>query len=152
MKQIKVSLPDDIRRQLEEAATDAGNSLSEEVRTRIEDSLEDDVIDLETRKLMAGINALARLVKVQTGHNWYDHAAANCVLRHAISARLERMKRGTEEAVFNPGELPTVRLVAAGSDDPRDMGLAVEAVEFHTHPPDNWRPLWAIKQEGGDKP
>jgi hypothetical protein len=153
MKQIKVSLPDGLRAQLEEAATNADHSLSEEVRTRIEESLEEDVIDPETRKLMAGIGALAHLVRIQTGRNWYDHAASNRVLRHAITARLERMKGGTDEAVFHPGELPVVRLVAAGSDDPREMGLALEAVDFHTHPPDNWRPFWTAghKREEGDK-
>jgi hypothetical protein len=50
-----------------------------------------------------------------------------------ITARLARLKPAGD-AVFKPGELPAARLVAPDSDDPEQIGLALEAVEFHTPP------------------
>jgi hypothetical protein len=135
MKQLKVSLPDDLRDQLEEAATKAGRSLSEEVRERLtlpeevrrrvekaarkaghgiteeigqrlERTLRNDAIDPETRKLTDTIGLLAHLVKIQTGHAWFSHPGAASVMKHAIDERLARTKGGSGEAVFGPDELP----------------------------------------------
>jgi hypothetical protein len=130
MKQIKVSLYDSLRTRLEEAAEQSGSSLSDEIRRRLEYSVQQDGISPETRGLLHAIEDLADLVKAQTGHSWNQHSAANRVLREAIVARLQR-QTGAEEATFQREELPSVRLVAAGSDDPSAMALALEAiVEF----------------------
>src|SRR5438128_1680405 len=133
-RQMGVGLPDDLRAQLEAASAAGGHSVAEEIRRRLERTFEDEGIDPETRKLMAAIGSLTTLVRLQTGHAWHSHAAANRVLRHAITARLARLKP-SGEAVFAPDELPSARLVAAGSDDPEAMGLGLEAVDFHTPPP-----------------
>jgi hypothetical protein len=106
--------------------------LAEQIRSRVELTFRNDEIDEPTRKLMAAVENLAVLVRLQTCHEWHSHPAANRVLRHAIVARLARLKGGGEEASFAPDELPKARLVAPESDDPRDMGVALEAVDFHS--------------------
>jgi hypothetical protein len=142
-QQIKVSLSDEVRTELEAAAENAGRSLSEEVRLRLERSIGDDRLEPQVRDLVASIVPLSVYVNLQTGHRWYDHAAAARVFLHAITARLTRIigQPDLTTATFAPGELPTNRLVAAGSDDPAEMGRAVESVQFHTTQPDhfNWR-------------
>jgi hypothetical protein len=140
MKQIKVSLDDEVRAQLEGAADKAGRSLSEEVRLRLERSLGNDKLDPQTRDLIDAITPLSLYVSMETGRAWHTHAAAAAVLLHALMARIIRItaKRLTgdlREAAFAPGELPETRLFAAGSDDPRDIGLVIESIEFHTSQP-----------------
>jgi hypothetical protein len=136
MKQLKVSLPDGLRAQLDTAAASAGQSVAEEIRQRLEQSFEQDEIDQHTRQFMAAIANLVVLVRLQTGHDWHSHPAANRVLRNAITARLARL-RPSGEPVFAPGELPSALLVA--SDDPEAMGLGLEAINFHTPPVDKAR-------------
>jgi plasmid stability protein len=133
MKQLKVGLPDYLREELERAAAASGRSLADEVRVRLEASFESEGSDPETRALAAAVDNLASLVAIQTGHKWHKHAAANRVMRYAITARLARLKP-EGEAVFQPDELPKNRLAAPGSDDPDTMGLALEAINFHTPP------------------
>ena len=87
-----VALPDDLREQLQQAADAAGHSVAAEIRLRLEQSFRDDGIDPRTRLLMATINELAVLVKLQTSHHWFDHAAAGRVFRRMITARLARLK------------------------------------------------------------
>ncbi len=123
MQQLKISLSDEIRDQLDAASAKAEHSLGEEIRRRLQTSFDDEALDPETRRLAAAIGNLAVLVKLQTGR----------VLRHALTARLARLKP-EGEPVFGSGELPIARLVASGSDDPEAMGLGLEAVDFHTPP------------------
>jgi hypothetical protein len=130
MKQLKVGLPDYLREELEQAAAASGRSLADEVRVRLEASFESEGSDAETRALTAAVGNLATLVRLQTGHKWHKHPAANRVMRYAITARLARLKPNGE-AVFGPDELPKSRLAAPGSDDPEAMGLGLEAIDFH---------------------
>jgi hypothetical protein len=129
-KQLAVALPEDIRARVEAAAGQSGHSLAEEIRQRLERTVEDDAIDPETRKLMEAVELLAQLVKIQTGHSWFDHPAATSVMKHAIDARLARMMGGDGEATFLPDELPPkeIRFLAAGSDDPRMMAVALNTI------------------------
>jgi hypothetical protein len=131
MKQIKVSLPDDVRAVIEKASAEAGHSLSEEIRRRLEQTLKENAYDSETRKLMAAVHRFAVLVKLQTNHRWQDHPAANRVMRQAITARLARLKPGGEP-LFSPDELPSARLVTG--DDPEAMGTGLEAIDFYQPP------------------
>jgi hypothetical protein len=80
---------------------------------------------------MLSLYELALWVKAETGHEWFEHPAASRMLEAAIDARLARQRAGKGEQVFKPGELPETRIVAAGSDDPREMGLALETLQFH---------------------
>ena len=130
MKQLKVGLPDELRDQLEAAAASSGKALGEEIRDRLETGI---AADTETRKLLDAVGSLATLVRLQTGHDWHNHPAANRVMRYALTARLARLKP-EGEGIFAPGDLPIARLVAPESEDPEAMGLALEAMEFHTPP------------------
>lgn len=137
VKQMGVGLPELLRAQLERAAKDAGHSIAAEIRSRLERTFKEDADDQATRALAVAVVNFAALVRLQTGHAWHSHPAASRVMRQAIISRLARLKGGwEEEAAFAPGELPTARIFAPGSDDPREMGLALEAAEFYS-PPDN---------------
>jgi plasmid stability protein len=130
MKQLKVGLPDYLREELERAAATSGKSLADEVRVRLEASFESEGSDPETRALAAAVDNLAKLVRLQTGHKWHKHAAANRIMRYAITGRLARLQP-EGEPVFRPDELPKNRPAAPGSNDPETMGLALEAIDFH---------------------
>jgi plasmid stability protein len=136
MKQLKVSLPDDLRGQLDSAAAANDRSLGNEIRERLQQSFEREAGDTETLKLAEAILKFATLVLIQTGHTWHAHRAANRVMRCAITNRLARLRPKDSEPFprFRPGELPVHRLVAPDSDDPDVMGYAIEATEFHTPP------------------
>jgi hypothetical protein len=133
-KQMGVALGDALRAELEASATARGHSLAAEIRRRLEETYDYDTADRQTRDLMDSVRDFATLVKLQTGHEWHSHPAANRVMRHAITARLARLKP-SGEPVFKHEELPVARLFAPGSDDPEAMGLAIEAVSFHQRRP-----------------
>lgn len=106
--------------------------VSEEIRQRLERTFRNDGIDQPTRALMAAIDRFAVLVRLQTNHHWHAHAAAGRVFRRMITARLARLGiKGplSNEAVFQPGELPTALLV--NSENPDEMGTALEAIDFY---------------------
>ena len=155
MKQLKVSLSDDLLDELEKTAVKTGRSLSEEVRLRLvllnevrawveapankaghsfaeeikqrlQNSLAEDQIDPETRRLMNAVRFLASLISIQTGHKWHNHPAAASVMRHAIDAQLAHVKGGEGETQFIPDELPPKesRWLPL-PDDSRGMGVAL---------------------------
>ncbi len=157
MKQLKVSLSDDLLDELEETATKTGRSLSEEVRLRLvfvsevrawveaaaskaghsfaeeikqrlQNSLAEDAIDPETRRLMNAVRFSASLIGIQTGHQWHSHPAATSVMKHAIDAQLVHLEGGDGESQFLPDELPTKesRWLPL-PDDSRGMGVALAA-------------------------
>jgi hypothetical protein len=157
MKQLKVSLSDDLRDQLDEtaakrgvslseeirdrlalldelrarvepAANRAGHSFPEEIRQRLERTFAEDAIDPETRKLMAAIGFLASLISGQTGHEWHSHPAAASVMKHAIDALLARYKGGDGKAEFLQDELPPRETRSLAADNSREMGIAMAAV------------------------
>jgi predicted transcriptional regulator len=157
MKQLKVSLSDDLRDQLDEIAAKRGVSLSEEVRDRLalldeirarvepaanksghsfaeeigerlERTFADDAIDAETRKFTNAIGFLAGLINGQTGHAWYSHPAAASVMKHAIDALLARFNGGDGKAEFLQEELPPKESRSLIADNSREMGIAMATV------------------------
>src|SRR5579859_4871669 len=92
LRQIPVALSADSRARLEEAAANAGHSLAEEIRRRLERTFVEDATDQPTRDLMLTFDDLNRLVAAQTGYSWYTHPGAWSVLRAAILARLDRLQ------------------------------------------------------------
>lgn len=123
MKQLKVSLPDDLRARLEAAAAKSGNSLGEEIRHRIEQTLEKDVRGAVIGVLLDDIEQLAELVKFDVGQDWHATAGAHAVFRSAVLALIEQ-HRPKGAPVFG-----AVRdLLGAGiskSDDPDTIGRAL---------------------------
>jgi len=127
MKQVKVSLPDNDVAVLEQAAQRTGRSLSGEIRKRLNNSLAEDDVRPDFLRLKDEVGALIDLVEMQCGHRWSQHPATARVLQLAINALLARYG-AREDLKFAPGELPDVRLVAAGTDDPGVMAISIEAV------------------------
>ena len=147
-KQMGVSLPDDLRKMLEDACAGTDRSIAEEIRDRLWRTFKEDSIGKPLRNFMTDIGILASLTQTQTGHDWRTHPAASAVLRHAIYARLARTWQSGPET-FAPGVLPSRRFVAAGSDDPQTMGAALEArlqglVEQLGENPEDRQILWDI--------
>jgi hypothetical protein len=129
-KQLPVSLTPYLRRQLEASAAKSGVSLGEEVRRRLFQSFADETVDVRTRELTKSVIGFAIDVKRETGREWFDHAAANRALRHAITARLARLKPDGE-AEFSAAELPANRIITS-SEDPEAIGVTIEAFDFKT--------------------
>jgi TraY domain len=137
MRQVRASLDEGDIAKLEQAAEQGGRSLSEEIRIRLERSLQRNAIDPYTSDLMKAVKDLAALVKQQTGRAWHTHSAAIAVLKDALDARLERLT-GRGEAVFAPEELPLERIVA--SADQRRWGAGLEAID--------WREAQLLRRSG----
>jgi hypothetical protein len=131
MRQVNVSLPDDLRDKLDAASAAAGRTLGEEIRRGLEDAFFWGQFDPFTRLLMAQIGFLALITKAQTGRAWHEHAAAHHVIRQAIASLLARRKPAGE-ATIDPAELPPTRPVT--STDLTEMGIALEALVSFNRP------------------
>jgi hypothetical protein len=124
--QTAVRLP----REMLEKLRQSSDGVSEEIRTRLARTLEEDA-DPPTRALVVAIDKLAVLVRLQTGHDWYSHPAAHRVFKQMIVSRLVHLKP-SGEAVFGSDELPPMASRLVASDDPETMGMGLEAIErFH---------------------
>jgi hypothetical protein len=129
MKQLKVSLPDEIRDQLERTAEAEGTSLGEVVRRRLELGFKAEEADQPTRDLMDTVKALANMIERDTGRPWYLHRAASGVLLRALVARFARWVPQEGEAQFKPEELPTAGRLLMGATEVETIALALEALE-----------------------
>src|SRR5215470_8246995 len=129
-KQIGVALSEAVRDALETAASNAGHSIAEEIRQRIERTFVEDAVAPETRKLTTAINLLADLIEAQTKHKWFENPAATSVMKHAIDALLGSLKGGDGEATFLQDDLPPkeTRFLNTLPDDPRGMGATLATV------------------------
>lgn len=136
-KQLPVSLTPYLRRSLEASALKSGVSLGEEVRRRLFQSFADETVDARTRDLSDSVIGFAADVGRETGRAWYDHPAANCVLKFAITSRLARLKPEGND-VFDADELPKNRLLTS-SEDPEAIGQTIEAFDFKARSNNRWR-------------
>jgi hypothetical protein len=84
MKQLKISLPDELRAKLDEAAGISGNSVAEEIRSRVEQTFQTQRADDETQALIEALQWLARHVYLDTGAQWHQHRLARMALLDAI--------------------------------------------------------------------
>jgi hypothetical protein len=128
MRQVNISLPDDLRAKLDAASTAAGRGLAEEIRDRLARSFDWGRFDPTTQRLMEIIGTLAVWTKAQTGRYWREDAAANFVFRRAVAIFLARLKPEGEPAL-DPAELPPNRPVH--SDDLEAMATGLEAIIAH---------------------
>ena len=129
MRQLKISLTDDLRRQLAKVSAAAGHSLALEIRRRLQRTLEQDGSDPQTGELIAAIHSFAALVNRETGHAWHTHAGANEAFRRAIDLRVSRRKP-SGSAAFEAGSLPARRSVTANTHDPVMMGHLIEVFDL----------------------
>jgi hypothetical protein len=86
-------------------------------------------LDEQTVRLQKAVAALATLVRLDTGAEWFNDAGAHWIFRCALTARLQRL-RPEGERQLTGSKLPKSRLVA--SVDLDTIGLAIEAMEFNT--------------------
>lgn len=128
-RQLPVALPAEYRALLVKAAGEAGRSIAEEIRQRLERTFKEDDISGPWRDFLYTFDALALMVRHQTGYEWDKHPKAFQALQVAFTARLNRFRPiepATEEPRFQPN--PWVQ-----SDEPAAIGTALEAIDFaHT--------------------
>ena len=130
MRQVNVSLPDDLRAKLDAASSAAGHTLATEIRDRLERSFALVQPDVQTQGLMNLIGFLSLLTRQQTGRAWHEHAFAHELFRQAIALLLGRPGVKPEgQPVLDPAELPANRPVAAA--DIEAMAAGLEAIVSH---------------------
>jgi len=127
MRQVNVSLPDNLRAELDAASAAAGHTLGTEIRNRLQGSISFERLGVENEGFMQLIGLLGFLTRKQTGHMWHKHAAAHFVFRRAIEMLLGRMKPAGDVVPFD--ELPTDRPVAV--TDLEAMAAGLEAIISH---------------------
>jgi hypothetical protein len=145
MKQLKVSLPDDLRTRLEAVSTATGRSLGEEIRDRLEESFAWQEFGATTREFLLRAGHLTYLIPPQVGGRWNENAAAFEVFREAIALLLARARPPGEPVP--PTELPANRPVQV--TDLRAMAAALEAIVSLTRPPQN---IGQIDRQFGTQP
>jgi hypothetical protein len=127
MKQLKVSLPDDLRARLDAASAESGRSLGDEIRTRVEQSFEQAAVAKPTRDLQEAVARMAAEIERETSRAWHQHAGAHATLRQAILSRLARLKpKGSTEF----GDRPHRAIPA--TEDPQEIGMWVESRVWQT--------------------
>jgi hypothetical protein len=120
MKQLKVSLPEELRAKLGTASAASGRSLADEIRTRVERTFEQDAIDAPTRDLAADVVWIADQIARDTGSAWHRKPKA----REALVAALQTYLAITEPPPEGP--IPGVSdLIDAFIDDPPTLGRAI---------------------------
>jgi plasmid stability protein len=103
MKQLKISLPDDLRDALDVAAEKSERSLGEEIRQRVERAFAEDRLPAETRELIAAVVELTRQLD-QLGMQWRQKPKARATLVAAIAEWLEQTKPAGSSSA--PGGAP----------------------------------------------
>jgi predicted DNA-binding protein len=120
MKQLKVALPDDLRARLDDASEKSGRSVAEEIRVRLETSLERDVdVDKPSTDFLENVARMAAEIARETGANWHQHAGAHEVLTLAIQQWLEPLKPKGPTAFGNRPH------ATVSTDDPRQLAALI---------------------------
>jgi hypothetical protein len=124
MRQLKISLPDDVRQPLDVASAAAGRSLGEEIRQRLERSLMGDLVDTSTRQLTAAIARFARLLENDVAP-WHASSIAHAALANMVSMWIEAHPP-------TPSDLttaPDLGLGFSNSDDPKIIARRLYRVD-----------------------
>src|SRR5258706_3871554 len=102
VRQLKIVLGDDLRAKLDEVTAASGNSIAEEIRSRVERtfSAEKAAIDAKTQDLLDYIVRLASQVELETGSPWHEHSGVNQVFGSALMVRARRLGPGGEPTAF----------------------------------------------------
>jgi hypothetical protein len=91
-RQMGVALSDDLRSKLEAASDRAGHSIAEEIRQRLEWTLDLEPIDERTREFAKAMAHLATEIELETGVTWHSHAGAHKAFRRGILWLLDELK------------------------------------------------------------
>jgi hypothetical protein len=127
MQSLKISLPDETRAALDAASAQSGKSLADEIRVRLARSFARDAGDKPTRDLQTAVDRLTNLIRWQFGHAWHSSADAYAAFTFGIMGAIGRHKPADDAA---PKSDQPVQLIA--SDEPRTIGLGLEALAFNT--------------------
>jgi hypothetical protein len=134
MGQLKITMPDELRAQLDQASAKSSLSVAEEIRSRVERTFQEEAADPPTRELMDAVQKIAELVKLQTGRPWHEDDRAATLFHHAIIHRLLRLypNIGIDEK-FSDAELPPDRPIASDGTPDEQFGWpsAIEAIDFY---------------------
>jgi hypothetical protein len=109
-----------LRARLDAAIAKSGRSIADEIRTRVEQSLDHDVADKSAREWADGIALMPAEIEKETGAVWHKHLGAWRAFRRAILERLARSKPG---GTIKFGARPHQ---TGHSDDPEEIGIWVE--------------------------
>jgi hypothetical protein len=120
MRQLKVSLPDDLRAKLDKASESSGKSLGDEIRTRLERTFHEDAVDGPTRNLIEAVKWISAEIGRQVQIPWYFSVKSKEALSTALQTWLE---------IINPlataGPVDDTQRDLFGPDDPPTLGRAV---------------------------
>jgi hypothetical protein len=111
-RQLGVALDDQVRSLLENLASKSDRSIADEIRNRIERTIDQDLFDPATRKLGLAIMELARGIQENSGCRWYEQPKAHEALAEGVATLLDGLKP--------PASAPTED--QWGPDDPRTVG------------------------------
>jgi len=89
--QTAVRLPREMHEKLKQSPV----GVSEEIRQRLERSLNDDAIDPETRELAAAVINLAEKIRPLAGSAWHQHRHVRAALTEAISTWMQGIQPDT---------------------------------------------------------
>jgi predicted DNA-binding protein len=91
-QQYKITLGDELRARLNAASERSGRPVSEEIRARLEQSLEGEVFDKPTLDFAAAVLDVAREVEIETEAPWHADAGAYRTLQRAIRMVLAKWR------------------------------------------------------------
>jgi predicted DNA-binding protein len=92
-QQYKITLGDDLRARLDRAGKHSGRPVSDEIRARLEQSLDDDDLsDEQSGELAAVILKAAREVSLDVGAPWHADAGAYRTFRRVITTALAKWR------------------------------------------------------------
>jgi hypothetical protein len=121
MKQMKVALSDELRARLDAASAKSGQSVAEEIRSRVETSFRQEaILDKPTHDFFVGVALMPAEIERETGAAWHKHPGAHEVFKQAFLLRLEELKPKGSTAF---GDRPHA---TTSDDDPRKLGLMIE--------------------------
>jgi hypothetical protein len=111
-QQLTVALPPETRIHLTETARAEGRSIAEEVRQRLNKTIEWDKLDPVTVELIEGLERIATLLRTDFGAEWHDNPRAHEAFVTAVNQRLgayapppEQLRTAASE-LFGPLDPP----------------------------------------------
>jgi hypothetical protein len=87
-QQLTVALPPEVRIHLDAAAKAGDRSIAEEVRRRLDKTIQSDRRDPVTTELIEGLEHIAALLRLDFDREWYENARAHEAFVTALNQRL----------------------------------------------------------------
>ena len=145
MQRLKIALPDELRARLDAASAKSGQSVAEEIRSRVEASFAREAADKPSADFLADLALMPAEIELETGAAWHVHAGSHATFTRAILSRLLRFKpKGS--MTFGPRPHATV-----SNDDPNDLGVLIEA-RLHQMPDFSTSPTRRLMEEEHQRP